>query len=208
MMQFKTVLVLATIQTIAMAEKLPDFKLDSLALRFDKSSKYYIDRPVNEKEKGYTRDYRELSVVGKTFPKNKPLSILPAQYDRPKSPYEAIANYLFTVKQKNTRDIVALYDSVGAKHVDSSFQKKGVGEKFIDQISKVEKYEVSMIFEIPNLILVYGQQCTQKMKNYNPMFITAENGVFKIKAGLIDVTFWQTLGGAVLANDTNFIIRK
>jgi hypothetical protein len=208
MNRFNLILLLTFSPVISWTEKLPEFKLDSLALRFDKSSKYYIDRPFYEREKSYTKDYRELSVVGRSFPKSNPLIIMPTKYVKPKSPYEAIANYFFTVKQRDIPKIVSLYDSVGSKHVDSSLNKKEIGEKFMDQISKVEAYEINTVFEVPNLIIIYGRQCTQNSKLFNPMYVTKEKGAFKIKAGLIDISFWQTLGGAILANDTTFIIKK
>lgn len=193
---------------LALGNQFPGYHPDSLILRFDKSKKNYVESSIPQNEKSFTKDFRELRLLGVDFPPKSRVTITAQSFANPKTPYEAFANYLYTASLNDIKKEIEIHDVSSRRFIDSSLHNKEDSTFFFDGIKAIKRFETHSIFETPDVLILYGINYRTDGHSYDSWFLVKEVNVYKMKAGNIRIGFFSNLGSALQTNDKSWILKK
>lgn len=197
-----------SIPIICGATGFPRYSPDSLVFKIDKSKDYYTIDPITPKEKTYSKEFREIQLRGTIFPDSAKVIILPKQIPKPKSPYEAIGNFLFAIKNKDLEKILALHDSSSRGRVDSIIHDPIKSPGYFSLNNSGTSLQVKAIFENPELLIVFEKYLKGNVPSLRPMFFINERGIYKKKTGDLKISYLVNLWSALQIADSSAIIKK
>lgn len=190
------------------AAKIPNYSPDSLIVKFDKSGKGYVSYQIPEAEKAFTKEIREVHLLGRVFADSDKIKIFPSQIPAPKSPFEAVSNFLFVANSGDKGKLSALHDISSRHWVDSTFRDSEESASFFNFWKDVKSIEIKAVFETPDLIIVFHKNVKGDASFTRMLFFVRSNGIYQKKSGTIDVGFLQNLQGALQHADPTVIFKK
>ncbi len=196
------------IPAIIVAAKSQNYSPDSLIFKIDKSRKDYVTYQIPANESLFTKEIRELHFLGQIFPDSNIVKIFPSRIPDPRTPFEAVANYLFVVNSGDKEKMVALHELSSRAWVDSMLQQKKDSLRFFSAWKDVKSIEIKAVFETPDLIIVYYKNVNGDPSFLRMLFFVRSNGIYKKKSGSFAVGFIQNLQGMLRHVDSSVIFKK
>ncbi len=193
---------------IIMAAKFQNYSPDSLIVKFDKSKKEYMKYQIPAQESLFTREIREVHFLGQVFPDSDIVKISPSPIAAPKTPFEAVSNFLFFAISGEKEKMLELHDESSRPWIDSMLKVGKNRQNFFGYWKDAKSIEIKAVFETPYLIIVFYKNIKGDPSYFRTLYFVKSHGVYKKKGGDFNIGFMQNLQGMLRHADSSVIYKK